>query len=134
MDLGQYKVVQHSVIFLSSDLVFAARVRAYCQNADMGFYFGSSLPAETNDASNKDASNSNVSGELNPRYVILDLSTQSSLLPTLVEVGRTRFPEAKFIAYAPHVHKERLAKAQAAGYDEVMTRGQFDVWITRLSQ
>ncbi len=118
-------MVQHSVIFLSSDLVFAARVRAYCQNADLGFYFGSSLPAVGDERS---------SGESNPRYVILDLSTQSSLLPTLVEQGRPRFPEAKFIAYAPHVHKERIAKAQAAGYDEVMTRGQFDVWITRLSQ
>jgi CheY-like chemotaxis protein len=35
-------------------------------------------------------------------------------------------PRPRLIAYGPHVHKDRLAQAREAGFDEVLTRGQFD--------
>lgn len=38
----------------------------------------------------------------------------------------SRFQPLRTIAYAPHVHEAKLAAAQAAGYDVVLTRGQFD--------
>ena len=38
----------------------------------------------------------------------------------------SRLQPLRTIAYAPHVHEAKLAAAQAAGYDAVLTRGQFD--------
>jgi CheY-like chemotaxis protein len=35
-------------------------------------------------------------------------------------------PRPRLVAYGPHVHKDRLTEAREAGFDEVLTRGQFD--------
>jgi CheY-like chemotaxis protein len=40
--------------------------------------------------------------------------------------------ELTIVAFAPHVHETKLAAAQAAGCDVVMTRGQFDRSIEEL--
>lgn len=111
------------VIFLSGDLIFAGRVRGVCEAADMQFTFGSSLPAPRSE---------DVDAQV--RWVILDLSTRSTLVDRLVGEARQRFPAARVIAYAPHVHKGRILAAREAGFDEVMTRGQFDAWLPRIGQ
>lgn len=57
--------------------------------------------------------------------VVLDLSAPglsvADLAPKLKKLGRP----PTVVAYAPHVHGETLAAAQAAGCDLVLTRGQF---------
>lgn len=110
---------QPAVIFLSGDLIFAGRVRAACESAEMQFAFAASLPEKI---------------EEDVRWVIVDLATRSRLTHTIVPEARRRFPDARLIAYAPHVHTARLAAAREAGFDEVMTRGQFDVWLTRITR
>lgn len=109
------------VIFLSGDLIFAGRVRAVCEAAEMRFTFNTSLPQ---------SSDERPAAEV--RWVIVDLSTRSSLVDQIVPEVRERFPAARVIAYAPHVHKSRILKAREAGFDEVMTRGQFDMWLPQI--
>ncbi|TWT83020.1 hypothetical protein CA13_44830 [Planctomycetes bacterium CA13] len=103
--------IPNSVAFLSGDLMFASRVRGAAENAGWQFLFGGSLPRE--DLSTV-------------RYVIVDLSTRSGLIPEIVSQVAERCPDAKLIAYGPHVQVERLKKARAAGVPTVLTRGQFD--------
>lgn len=113
-----------AVAFLSGDLMFAGRVRGACEAGDAVFYFGSDLPT--------DAQAAELAGTL--RLVILDLGTRGGLTESLVPQVRERFPQARVIAYASHVHKARLQAASEAGFDAVLTRGQFDAWLSRLPE
>jgi hypothetical protein len=64
---------------------------------------------------------------------ITDLSSVSvEVIAEVVETLRQRFPQAKLIAFGPHVQEQRLAAAQAAGCHQVLTRGQLDKQIDRL--
>ncbi|TWT98648.1 histidine kinase [Stieleria varia] len=99
-----------SVVFLSGDLMFASRVRAAAQANDLEFVLATQMPTELSEI----------------RFVILDLATRSKLTETLVEQCGQLCPEAKLIAFGPHVQVSRLDAARAAGIPTVMTRGQFD--------
>lgn len=120
---------QPEVIFLSGDLIFAGRVRAVCEAAEMRFTFGTSLPEPAKDQQGGPDGGRESS---DVRWVIVDLSTRSSLVDRIVPEVRERFSAARVIAYAPHVHKARIQAAREAGFDEVMTRGQFDAWLPRI--
>ena len=111
--------VDPRLVFLSGDLVFAGRVRGVCANHDVRFYFGGNLPDDSDPAEAT-------------RLVVLDLATRGGLTTTLVPQVRERFPQAEVVAYAPHVHKEKLAQAVSAGFDFVLTRGQFDSQLSKL--
>jgi hypothetical protein len=106
-----------SVVMLSGDLMFASRVRAAAQAAGLEFHFGGSLPED------------DLSGV---RYVVLDLSTRSGLAGTVGPACRERCPQAKVIAYGPHVHVDRLNAARAGGIENVMTNGQFNAQLQNL--
>jgi len=100
-----------SVVFLSGDLMFASRVRGAAEQSGYQFRFGTSLPE----------------GDLSSvKLVILDLATRSKLIPDIVSEVAERCAGAKFIAYAPHVHIDRIKAARDAGVPTVLTRGQFD--------
>lgn len=106
-----------SVLFLSGDLIFASRVRSAAESAGLQFQLSGQLPAAED-----------------PRvtHVILDLSTRSALLPDVVEKAASSTPQAKLIAYAPHVQTGRIAMAKEAGVQMVLTRGQFDASLQKL--
>jgi CheY-like chemotaxis protein len=57
---------------------------------------------------------------------ICDLSAPGADPLTLVARLRQRQPNLAIVAYAPHVHEDRLRAATEAGCSEVLTRGQFD--------
>ncbi len=100
-----------SVVMLSGDLMFASRVRSAATQAGLEFLFGGQLP----------------DGDLDSvRYVVLDLSTRSSLAGSIAGQCAERCPEAKLIAYGPHVHVDRLDAARQGGIETVMTNGQFN--------
>ncbi len=63
--------------------------------------------------------------ETPPRLVILDLSLDAIDPATLVKQLKEQTPSARVVAFGPHVHRQRLADAKAAGCDAVMSRGQF---------
>ncbi len=106
-----------SVVMLSGDLMFASRVRSAAEATGLKFHFGGTLPH----------------GDLqHVRYVVLDLSTRSGLVHDLATQCAERCPQAKLIAYGPHVQVERLREAKAAGFPTVMTNGQFNEQLPRL--
>ena len=103
------------LIFLSNDLFFAGRVRGACQLKGFEFVFSGKLPEADN--------------ATDVAVIAVDLSAPGNDAASVVTEARSRFPDARLIAYAPHVHKEDLASADAAGFDVVMTRGQFNHWL-----
>lgn len=105
------------LIFLSNDLFFAGRVRAACQLKNLEFVFSGKLPE------------AEQPGEV--AIVAVDLSAPGNMASEIVPAARQSFPDATLIAYAPHVHKEDLANAEAAGFDTVMSRGQFNHWLQK---
>ncbi|MFK8111371.1 MAG: histidine kinase [Rubripirellula sp.] len=106
-----------SVVMLSGDLMFASRVKSVVQRAGLEFRFGGQLPEDEMDS---------------VRFVVLDLSTRSGLTSTIVPLCSERCPQAKLIAFGPHVHVDRLAEARDAGFPMVLTNGQFDSQMVHL--
>ena len=64
--------------------------------------------------------------------ILWDLGCQSESLAQAVGQLHAMAPPARVVAYAPHVHEDRLAAARAAGCDEVLSRGQFSRELARL--
>ncbi|TWU60476.1 hypothetical protein Poly51_07520 [Rubripirellula tenax] len=105
------------VLMLSGDLVFGSRVKSAAERAGWGFGLGGRLP----------------DGDLNDvRYVIVDLSTRSGIVGTIVGECSQRCPNAKLIAYGPHVQVPKLKAARDAGIESVITNGQFDAMLSTL--
>lgn len=98
------------VLMLSGDLMFASRVRSAAESAGRGFQLSGSFP---------ESDLSHV------RMVILDLSTRSGLLPELAATHAERCPQARLVAYGPHVQADLLKSARAAGIETVLTNNQF---------
>jgi DNA-binding NarL/FixJ family response regulator len=110
--------------FLSSDLMFASRV----QSAAAAVGVSLAVRGLTLDG---------LSGALadgaDATLVVADLSSPGGLdVATLPALIRRQCPAARVIAFAPHVHVNMLEQARAAGFDEVLTRGQFNERIADL--
>ncbi|MGB7328575.1 MAG: histidine kinase [Rubripirellula sp.] len=105
------------ILMVSGDLVFGSRVKAAAERADWKFSLGGRLP----------------DGELDDvRYVIVDLSTRSGVVGTIVGECNERCPSAKLIAYGPHVQVPKLKAARDAGIEQVITNSQFDAMLATL--
>ncbi|MEM6365924.1 MAG: histidine kinase, partial [Planctomycetota bacterium] len=65
-------------------------------------------------------------------WVILDLSTRSGLTEDIAGSCESACPNAKLIAYGPHVQVARLSAARQAGISTVLTRGQFDAMLASM--
>jgi CheY-like chemotaxis protein len=104
-----------SVLFLSSDLVFSSRLAAA----------GKRLGMAVSAVSTIDAAVDRVEGNA-IELVICDLSAPGAEAQALVARLRRLRPNLAIVAYAPHVHEDRLRAAAEAGCNEVLTRGQFD--------
>jgi hypothetical protein len=98
-----------AVVFLSGDLMFASRVRGAAEAAGLGFQLTGSLPEDRM-----------------IRWVIVDLATRSGSVDGLMQRCQQVCPDAKVLAYGPHVQVAKLEKAKQAGIPVVITRGQFD--------
>jgi len=98
------------VVMLSGDLMFASRVRAAATAAGFEFRLSASVPDDLPGIA----------------WVIVDLATRSGAVEGLPERCQTVCPDAKLLAYGPHVQKGRLEEARQAGIPSVITRGQFD--------
>lgn len=61
-----------------------------------------------------------------PSLVIVDLSHPSLDPAELMDALRGHLaPGAHTVAFGPHVHKTRLEAAKRAGFEQVISRGQF---------
>lgn len=99
------------IVFLSGDLIFASRVRAAATASGYSFQLSGNLPAQT---------------EKPIRFVILDLSTRSAAVEGLMQACEQHHPEARVIAYAPHVQIQRIRSARQHNIPTVLTRNQFN--------
>ena len=97
--------------------MFTSRVRAAAESQGLQFQLAASLPERSDIA-----------------YVIVDLATRSGVVQGLMLQCRGICPEAKVVAYGPHVQVARLENAKQAGIPVVMTRGQFDRSLGTLFQ
>lgn len=104
-------------LFLSGDLIFAGRVRAAADAAGVTFQLSGRLPEQADPAIG---------------WIIIDLSSRKTLVPTIAGEAAERFPAAQLIAYAPHVQVDLLRAAREAGIGTVLTRGQFDQRLSSL--
>ena len=104
-----------SVLFLSSDLVFSSRLAGA----------GQRLGVPVSAVSSIDAAVARLQGG-SVDLVVLDLSASNIDPQTSVTRLRESHPALPIVAYAPHVHEDRLRAAADAGCNEVLTRGQFD--------
>jgi CheY-like chemotaxis protein len=102
---------------LSGDLMFSSRVTgaAKAQGVQVAAVANAAALVERLDA--------------DTRLVMLDLGSPGLDPAECVRSIRAQAPQVKIVAYAPHVHEQRLAAAAAAGCDEVLTRGQFNAGI-----
>ncbi len=104
-----------SVLFLSSDLVFSSRLAAA----------GNRIGVPVSAVSSIDAAAARISsGPI--QLVVIDLSQASLDVEMAVSELRKARAGLAIVAYAPHVHEQRLRGAAEAGCNEVFTRGQFD--------
>jgi hypothetical protein len=108
---------RNAVLMLSGDLMFSSRVKAAAERSGRPFRMGGRLPDE---------------GLESLQYVIVDLSTRSGLIPEIVQQCSERCPDARLIAFGPHVHVDRLKAAREAGIHPVLTNGQFDASLPTL--
>ncbi|AMV31174.1 hypothetical protein VN12_03585 [Pirellula sp. SH-Sr6A] len=104
------------VVMLTNDLMFQSRVSGAVKAASR------SLVADRSVEKLVERCADSVSVKL----AFVDLSLLSIELETAIPLLKNRFPNAKVIAFGPHVDIQRLHDAEASGADEVMTRGQFD--------
>jgi hypothetical protein len=106
-----------TVAMLTGDLMFASKVKSAAQSSDWTFVMGGNLPSENTDSI---------------QIVILDLSTRSGLTTKIMEQCQSACPDARVIAYGPHVHVDKLKAAREAGIPHVLTNGQFDAGLSNL--
>lgn len=106
-----------SLLILTADLMFSTRVQMAARSVGKQAYVALSAPKAVELLAAHDITTTCV-----------DLSAPgvdaAATLAALREASRVQ--PLRVIAYAPHVHEAKLAAAQAAGYDAVLTRGQFD--------
>ena len=68
------------------------------------------------------------------RLALIDLTLERLNLPAAVSAIKSGAPEAKVVAYGPHVDEAALADASESGCDQVLTRGQFNQRYAELLQ
>jgi len=104
------------VAFLTNDLLFQSRVASVATNA------GVQLVADRT----PDRLIAKLVEGASVRLVIVDLNLELSDLSQALVTIKAHCPYARSVAYGPHVHEARLQRAAEAGFDQVLTRGQFD--------
>lgn len=109
------------VLHLCKDLMLVGKVSSWARANDVGY---------------KSVGNVEKFGqllsELDVQRVIIDLQFPSLDIPSVVETVRGAEGQLPVFGYAQHVMTDLIESAQAAGFDRVLTRGQFDRGFTEL--
>lgn len=107
------------ILYLAADLLWATRIKATAESLGIA-----ARPVRSLDMLEARLADSQ------PAAILLDLEAPDAALAML---ARLRGPSAtdrdraiRTLAWAPHVHRELMEQAKAAGADEVMPRGAFD--------
>lgn len=111
-----------SVVYLTKDLLFSSRVTSAAKQA--GF--------DISVVNNLDQLQDRLSAA--PAALVVDLEHGAAEPQAILNLLPGISPRPYTIAYGPHVKESLLAAAQAAGFDLVLSRGQFDKQIGQLLQ
>ena len=112
------------VAFLTSDLLFQSRVASVAKNAGVQLFA---------DRTPEKLIAKLVDGQ-SVQLIIFDLILETGDLVEALNSVKAHCPAARSVAYGPHVHEARLQRAVEAGFDQVLTRGQFDHQMVSLIQ
>ena len=107
------KRISMHVLFLTDDLMFASRV----VGAANGLKLEVQLVAPAKVAE--------LAADPNCRLVLADLQVLGPSATEILPRVKQMFPQARLIGFGPHVATEMLSNAQAAGCDQVLTKGEF---------
>lgn len=110
-----------SVLYLTQDLLFSSRVGSIAKQMGVDVLIVSTLDQLQEKLSSV------------PSAILVDLEHRSDPLAVMSLVNSIS-PRPTTIAYGPHVKESLLANAQAAGFDQVLSRGQFDKQIAQILQ
>ncbi|MBL8892307.1 MAG: hypothetical protein JNL67_20195 [Planctomycetaceae bacterium] len=116
------------VIYLTRDLMFSSRVRPLVERRGLTLKMASSVEDCVNKLAVLLPPDSGHTEDA--VYLLVDLKAiaDPTELPPLLSAVQAacngRF--LRTLAYGPHVHETWLAAANHAGFDSVMTQGQFD--------
>jgi CheY-like chemotaxis protein len=111
-----------SVVLLSGDLMSASRIEGAARLAGESYLMVGTVEAAVEACTTSPAA-----------LVLVDLTTRGLDIVSLVE--RTKAlagAKPTIIAYGPHVHEAVLVAAEAAGCDQVLSRGQFMLRVDAL--
>jgi DNA-binding NarL/FixJ family response regulator len=103
-----------AVLFLTSDLMFSSRVVGAARALGVPLQLVADpavLPEKITAAC---------------RLVLVDLTLDTLNLSAAITAIRAAAPQARVVAYGPHVDHAALADAGQAGCDQVLSRGKFD--------
>jgi hypothetical protein len=111
-----------TILYLTNDLLFSSRVTAAAKQVGVRLAVIGSLEQlrERLDAPTP--------------AVLIDLEHREADAATIKGLLQDLSPRPTMIAYGPHVKDTLLQRAQAAGFDLVLSRGQFDQQIGQLLQ
>jgi len=104
------------ILLLSSDLMFQSRISSTARAAGKECIVDRTVAKLLERATLPDT----VS------LVLVDLTLRTVDLAEEIPAMQRAFPNAKILAYGPHVDVERLSLAEESGANAVLTRGQMD--------
>ncbi|MGI9519174.1 MAG: hypothetical protein ACR2NP_19135 [Pirellulaceae bacterium] len=111
------------VLHLSSDLMLVGKVSAWARSNEMAYQNVSTLEKFRVALADSAAD-----------VVMIDLQFRGLNIPELATEVRDARPQSRLAGYAQHVMTDLIDAAQAANFDVVMTRGQFDRQFADLMQ
>ncbi len=109
------------ILYLAADLIWASKIKATAESLGLAC-----RPVRNMEMLEARLADSDV------KALVVDLDVAEMALEMVGRVKGQRGKEAegqrevRVLAFGPHVARDALAAAQAAGADEVMTRGGFD--------
>ena len=111
------------ILMLTQDLMMSSNVSAHAREKGVTFKTAPSPRSAMKSIE-----------ELKPQVFLVDLQTScldvERLGKRIAILSDSKKPLT--IAYAPHVHVELLRLAQESGFDQVLTRGQFNAQVSQI--
>ena len=109
------------ILMLTQDLMMSSTVSSVARSMDESFKTASSVTAAEK-----------MIAEHQPRLMLIDLQTPALQVDSLSQLfkGLPTDQRPRPVAYAQHVNKDLLDQASAAGFDQILTRGQMDANVT----
>jgi DNA-binding NarL/FixJ family response regulator len=102
------------LLLASSDLILASQLEAPARAAGLAVAVASSVEAISSALANA-----------RPEVVVLDLADSAFPFEETLQIVRTAAPEARVLAFYPHVRDELRKAAEGAGCDLILPRSRF---------